>query len=127
MESQPGGKPRDWEVLRRWDPERIGPYVVLGRLGSGSMGQVYLGRSAAGRHADLAVAAVSHFRSFAAATGPAAPAVEVVPVPVPVPDRGPVVDLVPGRRPDPRPDHCLHLGHRPHPDRVAAGARQSSA
>ena len=36
-------------TLRRWDPERIGPYVVLGRLGSGSMGQVYLGRSAAGR------------------------------------------------------------------------------
>ena len=37
------------EPLRRWDPERIGPYAVLGRLGSGSMGQVYLGRSAAGR------------------------------------------------------------------------------
>jgi serine/threonine protein kinase len=49
MESQPGGEPRDRETLRRWDPERIGPYVVLGRLGSGSMGQVYLGRSAAGR------------------------------------------------------------------------------
>ena len=37
------------EALRRWDPERIGPYVILGRLGSGAMGQVYLGRSAAGR------------------------------------------------------------------------------
>jgi serine/threonine protein kinase len=49
MESQPGREPRDRESLRRWDPERIGPYVVLGRLGSGSMGQVYLGRSAAGR------------------------------------------------------------------------------
>src|SRR2546423_4961645 len=49
MESQPGREPRDWETLRRWDPERIGPYVVLGRLGSGAMGQVYLGRSAAGR------------------------------------------------------------------------------
>src|ERR1700755_3211145 len=49
MESQPGREPRDWETLRRWDPERIGPYAVLGRLGSGSMGQVYLGRSAAGR------------------------------------------------------------------------------
>jgi len=35
--------------LRRWDPDRIGPYVILGRLGAGSMGQVYLGRSAAGR------------------------------------------------------------------------------
>jgi serine/threonine protein kinase len=37
------------ELLRRWDPERIGPYVLLGRLGAGAMGQVYLGRSTAGR------------------------------------------------------------------------------
>jgi serine/threonine protein kinase len=37
------------EPLRRWDPERIGPYMILGRLGAGAMGQVYLGRSAAGR------------------------------------------------------------------------------
>jgi serine/threonine protein kinase len=37
------------EALRRWDPDRIGPYVILGRLGAGAMGQVYLGRSAAGR------------------------------------------------------------------------------
>ena len=37
------------EPLRRWDPERIGPYLVLGRLGAGAMGRVYLGRSAAGR------------------------------------------------------------------------------
>jgi serine/threonine protein kinase len=37
------------EPLRPWDPEMIGPYVVLGRLGAGSMGQVYLGRSSAGR------------------------------------------------------------------------------
>jgi serine/threonine protein kinase len=37
------------ESLRRWDPERIGPYTLLGRLGAGAMGQVYLGRSAAGR------------------------------------------------------------------------------
>src|SRR5215472_5313597 len=44
MGSQQGREP-----LRRWDPDRIGPYVVLGRLGSGSMGQVYLGRSASGR------------------------------------------------------------------------------
>jgi serine/threonine protein kinase len=41
---QPGAEP-----LRRWDPERIGPYVILGRLGAGAMGQVYLGRSSAGR------------------------------------------------------------------------------
>jgi len=37
------------EPLRRWDPERIGPYAVLGRLGAGAMGRVYLGRSTAGR------------------------------------------------------------------------------
>jgi serine/threonine protein kinase len=49
MGSEQGRVPRDGQALRRWDPERIGPYVVLGRLGSGSMGQVYLGRSAAGR------------------------------------------------------------------------------
>jgi Protein kinase domain len=36
-------------ALRRWDPERIGPYVITGRLGSGAMGQVYLARSTAGR------------------------------------------------------------------------------
>jgi serine/threonine protein kinase len=37
------------EPLRKWDPERVGGYVMLGRLGAGAMGQVYLGRSAAGR------------------------------------------------------------------------------
>jgi hypothetical protein len=37
------------EPLRRWDPDQIGPYRVLGRLGAGAMGQVYLGRSTAGR------------------------------------------------------------------------------
>jgi serine/threonine protein kinase len=37
------------EPLRRWDPDRIGPYSLLGRLGAGAMGQVYLGRSASGR------------------------------------------------------------------------------
>ncbi|WP_239377314.1 serine/threonine-protein kinase [Frankia sp. Cj5] len=31
------------------DPDRIGSYVLLGQLGAGSMGRVYLGRSAAGR------------------------------------------------------------------------------
>jgi hypothetical protein len=35
--------------LRRWDPEQIGPYALLGRLGAGAMGQVFLGRSTAGR------------------------------------------------------------------------------
>jgi serine/threonine protein kinase len=37
------------EPLRRWDPDRIGPYALIGRLGAGAMGQVYLGRSTAGR------------------------------------------------------------------------------
>jgi Protein kinase domain len=35
--------------LRRWEPERIGPYTIIGRLGAGAMGRVYLARSAAGR------------------------------------------------------------------------------
>jgi serine/threonine protein kinase len=47
-EPQSGAKDSG-EPLRRWDPERIGPYLILGRLGAGAMGQVYLGRSAAGR------------------------------------------------------------------------------
>jgi len=37
------------EPLRRWDPEQVGGYVLIGRLGAGAMGRVYLGRSAAGR------------------------------------------------------------------------------
>lgn len=37
------------EPLRRWDPEQVGGYTLIGRLGAGAMGQVYLGRSAAGR------------------------------------------------------------------------------
>jgi serine/threonine protein kinase len=37
------------ESLRPWDPERIGGYLLIGRLGAGAMGRVYLGRSAAGR------------------------------------------------------------------------------
>ncbi|MGI5330783.1 serine/threonine-protein kinase [Actinomadura nitritigenes] len=35
--------------LEAGDPAATGPYTLLGRLGSGSMGRVYLGRSAAGR------------------------------------------------------------------------------
>ena len=37
------------QPLRRWDPERIGPYAIIGKLGAGAMGQVFLARSAAGR------------------------------------------------------------------------------
>jgi len=37
------------QPLRRWDPERIGSYTIIGRLGAGAMGQVFLARSTAGR------------------------------------------------------------------------------
>jgi serine/threonine protein kinase len=37
------------QPLRRWDPERIGPYAIIGKLGAGAMGQVFLARSVAGR------------------------------------------------------------------------------
>jgi hypothetical protein len=45
----PQPQPALVEPLRRWDPEQVGGFVLLGRLGAGAMGQVYLGRSAAGR------------------------------------------------------------------------------
>ncbi|MEU2667341.1 translation initiation factor IF-2 N-terminal domain-containing protein [Streptomyces sp. NPDC007164] len=41
--------------LRHFDPMSIGTYSVLGRLGRGGMGQVYLGRSRAGRLAAIKV------------------------------------------------------------------------
>src|SRR5579862_5411332 len=37
------------QPLRRWDPDRIGSFSIIGRLGAGAMGQVFLARSPAGR------------------------------------------------------------------------------
>ena len=37
------------DQLTQHDPRRIGPFEVLGRLGAGGMGLVYLARSASGR------------------------------------------------------------------------------
>src|ERR1700722_7803181 len=37
------------QPLRRWDPELIGPYAIIGKLGAGAMGQVFLARSTTGR------------------------------------------------------------------------------
>ena len=37
------------QPLQPRDPRKVGPYWLLGRLGSGGMGQVFLGRSPGGR------------------------------------------------------------------------------
>src|ERR1700728_4586437 len=37
------------QPLRVWDPEQIGPYALIGKLGAGAMGQVFLARSTTGR------------------------------------------------------------------------------
>ena len=36
------------QELQPRDPRKVGPYWLLGRLGAGGMGQVFLGRSPGG-------------------------------------------------------------------------------
>ena len=43
---QPAGMAQQ---LRPQDPQKVGPYSLLGRLGGGGMGEVFLGRSPGGR------------------------------------------------------------------------------
>src|SRR5262249_39628052 len=59
------GGPMD--ALQPGDPERVGGYRLLGRLGAGGMGQVFLGESPGGRTVAVklihpAHAGAAHFR-----------------------------------------------------------------
>src|SRR5579875_3496258 len=42
-------------ALQPGDPQKVGPYWLMGRLGGGGMGQVFLGRSPGGRQVAVKV------------------------------------------------------------------------
>ncbi|MFA3835449.1 hypothetical protein [Streptomyces aureus] len=46
--------------LAAFDPVRIGPYLLLGRLGAGGMGRVFLARSESGRTVAVKVVHEEH-------------------------------------------------------------------
>ncbi|MFG2429972.1 hypothetical protein [Streptomyces sp. NPDC048590] len=45
QESHAGDEVEGLQPLTASDPPRIGPYLLLGRLGAGGMGRVYLARA----------------------------------------------------------------------------------
>ncbi|KUJ67107.1 hypothetical protein ACZ90_30145 [Streptomyces albus subsp. albus] len=64
MTSANGGRRGDHlagiRPLEPGDPQRIGPYLLLGRLGAGGMGRVFLARSAGGRTVAVKVVHEEH-------------------------------------------------------------------